>query len=210
MQRNNLILNAKIAFFIVALLPLARLVWLGLTDGLGANPVEFVIRSLGTWTLVCLLVTLSVTPIRLIFGINWPVQLRRMMGLFTFFYVCLHMLAYAGLDQWFDWQAIVHDIAKHPYVLVGFSAFVLMIPLAVTSNQAMIRRLRQRWKMLHRLVYLIAILGVTHYWWLVKKDVSEPFIYAVVLFILLAVRVYYKRPRLLDTFWRPDKAATGA
>lgn len=194
----------------MALLPLARLVWLGLTDGLGANPVEFVIRSLGTWTLVCLLVTLSVTPIRLIFGINWLVQLRRMMGLFTFFYVCLHLLAYAGLDQWFDWQAIVHDIAKHPYVLVGFSAFVLMIPLAVTSNQAMIRRLRQRWKMLHRLVYLIAILGVTHYWWLVKKDVSEPFIYAVVLFILLAVRVYYKRPRLLSTFWRPDKAATGA
>lgn len=194
----------------MALLPLARLVWLGLTDGLGANPVEFVIRSLGTWTLVCLLVTLSVTPIRLIFGINWLVQLRRMMGLFTFFYVCLHLLAYAGLDQWFDWQAIVHDIAKHPYVLVGFSAFVLMIPLAVTSNQAMIRRLRQRWKMLHRLVYLIAILGVTHYWWLVKKDVSEPFIYAVVLFILLAVRVYYKRPRLLGTFWRPDKAATGA
>ncbi|MEZ0238018.1 MAG: sulfite oxidase heme-binding subunit YedZ [Methylophilaceae bacterium] len=191
-------------------MPLARLVWLGLTDGLGANPVEFVIRSLGTWTLVCLLVTLSVTPIRLIFGINWLVQLRRMMGLFTFFYVCLHLLAYAGLDQWFDWQAIVHDIAKHPYVLVGFSAFVLMIPLAVTSNQAMIRRLRQRWKMLHRLVYLIAILGVTHYWWLVKKDVSEPFIYAVVLFILLAVRVYYKRPRLLGTFWRPDKAATGA
>ena len=210
MQRNNLIINAKIAFFVIALLPLARLVWLGLTDGLGANPVEFVIRSLGTWTLVCLLVTLSVTPIRLIFGINWLVQLRRMMGLFTFFYVCLHLLAYAGLDQWFDWQAIVHDIAKHPYVLVGFSAFVLMIPLAVTSNQAMIRRLRQRWKMLHRLVYLIAILGVTHYWWLVKKDVSEPFIYAVVLFILLAVRVYYKRPRLLGTFWRPDKAATGA
>lgn len=210
MQRNNLISNAKIAFFVMALLPLARLVWLGLTDGLGANPVEFVIRSLGTWTLVCLLVTLSVTPIRLIFGINWLVQLRRMMGLFTFFYVCLHLLAYAGLDQWFDWQAIVHDIAKHPYVLVGFSAFVLMIPLAVTSNQAMIRRLRQRWKMLHRLVYLIAILGVTHYWWLVKKDVSEPFIYAVVLFILLAVRVYYKRPRLLSTFWRPDKAATGA
>lgn len=210
MQRNHLIINAKIAFFVMALLPLARLVWLGLTDGLGANPVEFVIRSLGTWTLVCLLVTLSVTPIRLIFGINWLVQLRRMMGLFTFFYVCLHLLAYAGLDQWFDWQAIVHDIAKHPYVLVGFSAFVLMIPLAVTSNQAMIRRLRQRWKMLHRLVYLIAILGVTHYWWLVKKDVSEPFIYAVVLFILLAVRVYYKRPRLLSTFWRPDKAATGA
>lgn len=210
MQRNNLISNAKIAFFVLALLPLARLLWLGSTDGLGANPVEFVIRSLGTWTLVCLLVTLSVTPIRLIFGIKWLVPLRRMMGLFTFFYVCLHLLAYAGLDQWFDWQALVHDIAKHPYVLVGFAAFVLMIPLAATSNQAMIRRLRQRWQVLHRLVYLIAILGVTHYWWLVKKDVTEPLIYAMVLFFLLAVRVYYKRPVSLGTLGRMGKATTGA
>jgi sulfoxide reductase heme-binding subunit YedZ len=205
MQRNNMIKKAKIALFVIALLPLARLVWLGLTDGLGANPVEFVLRSLGTWTLVCLLVTLSVTPIRLIFGIKWLVPLRRMMGLFTFFYVCLHLLAYAGLDQWFDWRSIVHDIAKHPYVLVGFSAFVLMIPLAVTSNQAMIRRLRQRWQTLHRLVYLIAILGVTHYWWLVKKDVTEPLIYAMVLFFLLAVRLYYKWPISLNLQSAPQR-----
>ena len=173
--------------------------WLAFADGLGSNPVEFVIRSLGTWTLVLLLVTLSVTPMRLIFGIKWLMPLRRMMGLFTFFYVCLHLLAYAGLDQWFDWQAIVHDIAKHPYVLVGFTAFVLMIPLAVTSTQAMMRRLGRRWQKLHRLVYIIAILGVTHYWWLVKKDVTEPFLYALVLFVLLAVRLYYKRPMLLRT-----------
>jgi sulfoxide reductase heme-binding subunit YedZ len=205
MQRNNMIKKAKIALFVLALLPLARLVWLSVTDGLGANPVEFVMRSLGTWTLVCLLVTLSVTPIRLIFGIKWLVPLRRMMGLFTFFYVCLHLLAYAGLDQWFDWRAIVHDIAKHPYVLVGFSAFVLMIPLAVTSNQAMIRRLRQRWQTLHRLVYLIAILGVTHYWWLVKKDVTEPLIYAMVLFFLLAVRLYYKWPISLNLQSAPQR-----
>jgi sulfoxide reductase heme-binding subunit YedZ len=205
MQRNNMIKKAKIALFVLALLPLARLVWLSVTDGLGANPVEFVMRSLGTWTLVCLLVTLSVTPIRLIFGIKWLVPLRRMMGLFTFFYVCLHLLAYAGLDQWFDWRAIVHDIAKHPYVLVGFSAFVLMIPLAVTSNQAMIRRLRQRWQTLHRLVYLIAILGVTHYWWLVKKDVTEPLIYAIVLFFLLAVRLYYKWPISLNLQSAPQR-----
>jgi sulfoxide reductase heme-binding subunit YedZ len=205
MQRNNMIKKAKIALFVLALLPLARLVWLGMTDGLGANPVEFVMRSLGTWTLVCLLVTLSVTPIRLIFGIKWLVPLRRMMGLFTFFYVCLHLLAYAGLDQWFDWRAIVHDIAKHPYVLVGFAAFVLMIPLAVTSNQAMIRRLRQRWQTLHRLVYLIAILGVTHYWWLVKKDVTEPLIYAMVLFFLLAVRLYYKWPISLNLQSAPQR-----
>lgn len=205
MQRNDMIKKSKIALFVIALLPLARLIWLGLTDSLGANPVEFVLRSLGTWTLVCLLVTLSVTPIRLIFGIKWLVPLRRMMGLFTFFYVCLHLLAYAGLDQWFDWRAIVHDIAKHPYVLVGFAAFLLMIPLAVTSNQAMIRRLRQRWQTLHRLVYLIAILGVTHYWWLVKKDVTEPLIYAMVLFFLLAVRLYYKWPISLNLQSAPQR-----
>lgn len=203
MNRNDLIKKAKVIYFILALLPLARLVWLAATDGLGANPVEFVIRSLGTWALVGLLITLSVTPLRLIFGIKWPMQLRRMMGLFSFFYVCLHLLAYAGLDQWFDWHAITHDIAKHPYVLVGFSAFVLMVPLAVTSNQAMIRKLRQNWQKLHRLVYLIAILGVTHFWWLVKKDVREPLIYALVLCILLSIRLYYKRPQAMSL---PPKA----
>lgn len=194
MDRNQLIRNAKIAVFAIALLPLARLFWLAYTDDLGANPVEFVIRSLGTWTLVFLLVTLSVTPMRLLFGIKWPMQLRRMLGLYSFFYLCLHLLSYAGLDQWFDWQAIAHDIAKHPYVLVGFAAFLLMVPLAATSNKTMIRRLKQRWQALHRLVYLIAILGVTHYWWLVKKDVREPLVYATVLFVLLAIRLYYKRP----------------
>lgn len=181
-------------FFLVALLPLARLVWLGVTDGLGANPVEFVIHSLGTWTLVGLLVTLSVTPVRLITGIKWPLQLRRMMGLFTFFYATLHFLSYAGLDQWFDWAAITKDIAKHPYVLVGFTAFVLMAPLAATSNQAAIRKLRQRWQTLHRLVYPIAILGVLHYWWLVKKDIREPLIYAIVLAVLLIIRLYHRKP----------------
>lgn len=181
-------------FFLVALLPLARLVWLGVTDGLGANPVEFVIHSLGTWTLVGLLVTLSVTPVRLITGIKWPLQLRRMMGLFTFFYATLHFLSYAGLDQWFDWAAITKDIAKHPYVLVGFTAFVLMAPLAATSNQAAIRKLRQRWQTLHRLVYPIAILGVLHYWWLVKKDIREPLIYAIMLAVLLIIRLYRRKP----------------
>lgn len=212
MDRNQLIRNAKVVVFAIALLPLARLCWLAFTDDLGANPVEFVIRSLGTWTLVFLLITLSVTPIRLLFGIKWPMQLRRMLGLYSFFYLCLHLLSYAGLDQWFDWQAIIHDIAKHPYVLVGFSAFLLMVPLAATSNKAMIRRLKQRWQVLHRLVYLIAILGVTHYWWLVKKDVREPLIYAAVLFVLFAIRLYYKRPVVLGgqpltRFTSPQKAS---
>lgn len=210
MNFNSLIKKDKIALFAISLLPLLRLFWLAATDGLGANPVEFVIRSLGTWTLVFLLATLSVTPLRLVFGVKRLMPLRRMLGLFSFFYLCLHLLAYAGLDQWFDWQAITHDIAKHPYVLVGFAAFVLMVPLAATSNQAMIRRLRQRWQTLHRLVYLIAILGMTHYWWLVKKDVREPLIYAAVLFVLLAIRLYYKRPAVPGSqpFWRRRSAAT--
>lgn len=196
MPDKRMIRKIKVALFCAALLPLARLVWLAATDDLGANPVEFVIRSLGTWTLVSLLATLSITPIRLITGVAWPVQLRRMLGLFAFFYASLHLLAYAGLDQWFDWHAIAHDIVKHPYVVVGFSAFLLMIPLALTSNRAAIRRLGQRWQALHRLVYLIATLGVIHYWWLVKKDVSEPVIYASVLAVLLGIRLYsrYSRP----------------
>jgi sulfoxide reductase heme-binding subunit YedZ len=196
MPDKYLINKIKVALFCVALLPLIRLVWLAVMDDLGANPVEFVIRSLGTWTLVALLATLSITPIRLITGVAWPVQLRRMLGLFAFFYATLHLLAYAGLDQWFDWHAIVHDIVKHPYVVVGFSAFLFMIPLAATSSRRAIRRLGSRWQTLHRLVYLIATLGVIHYWWLVKKDVSEPAIYAAILAVLLGIRLYnrYSRP----------------
>jgi sulfoxide reductase heme-binding subunit YedZ len=194
MDRKRLINNTRIVLFLGFLIPLARLVWLACTDGLGANPVEFIIRSLGTWTLVALLATLSLTPIRLITGVAWPLQLRRMLGLYAFFYVCLHMLSYAGLDLWFDWRAIGRDIVKHPYVLAGFSAFVLILPLAVTSTNSMMRKLGKRWQQLHRLVYLIAILGVVHYWWLVKKDIREPLLYAFVLLVLLAIRVYFRKP----------------
>lgn len=194
MPSKRLIKNIKVTIFIVALLPLARLFILAAMDGLGANPVEFVIRSLGTWTLVFLLATLSVTPLKWITGKVWLVQFRRMLGLFAFFYVCLHLLAYAGLDQWFDWNAITHDIAKHPYVLVGFAAFVLLVPLAATSNKFAMRRLGSRWQQLHRLVYLIAVLGVVHYWWLVKKDVREPLVYAAVLAVLLGIRILRRLP----------------
>ena len=183
----------KAGLFLAALLPLARLFWLGFTDNLTANPVEFIERSTGTWALTILLITLSMTPIRLLTGVVWQIQLRRMMGLFMFFYACLHFLTYVWLDQWFDLMTIAKDIAKHPYVLVGFSAFVLAIPLAVTSNKAMIQRLRARWKTLHQLVYLIAVLGVLHFWWLVKKDIREPLIYALVLALLLGIRIYYKK-----------------
>lgn len=181
----------KVSLFILALIPLARLLWLGLNDNLGANPIEFIERSTGTWALIILLITLALTPIRLITGMVWQIQLRRMMGLFMFFYACLHFVTYVWLDHWFDWNEIAKHIIKHPYVLVGFSAFVLALPLALTSTNSMMRRLGARWKQLHYSVYLIAILGVLHFWWLVKKDVREPLVYAAVLTLLLGVRLYY-------------------
>jgi len=183
----------KAGLFVLALIPLFRLVWLGIHDQLTANPIEFVERSTGTWALAILLITLSMTPIRLLTGMAWQIQFRRMMGLFMFFYVCLHFTTYIWLDQSFDWMAIVKDIAKHPYVLLGFSAFVLTIPLAVTSNKVMMQKLGARWKKLHQLVYLIAILGVVHFWWLVKKDIREPLMYALALALLLGIRVYMKK-----------------
>lgn len=183
----------KVCVFLLSLVPLIRLVWLGFHDNLSANPVEFVERSTGYWALFILLATLSLTPIRLMTGRAWPIQLRRMLGLFMFFYACLHITTYAWLDYSFDWADITKDIIKHPYVLVGFTAFILTIPLAITSNNAMVRRLRERWKQLHQLVYLIAILGVVHFWWLVKKDIREPLLYASILVVLLGIRIYYKK-----------------
>ena len=182
----------KAAIWLFALMPLARLIWLGVNENLGANPVEFVERSTGTWTLVILLTTLSMTPIRLLTGQVWPIQLRRLLGLFMFFYACLHITSYIWLDYSFVWTDIIKDIIKHPYVIVGFSAFLLTIPLATTSNSYMIKRLKTNWKKLHQIVYLIAILGVVHFWWLVKKDVTEPTYYATALLMLLSVRLYFK------------------
>lgn len=179
----------KAGLFLLALIPLIRLLWLGMHDDLGANPIEFIERSTGLWALIILLVTLAFTPLRLLAGTAWPVQLRRMAGLFMFFYACLHITTYVWLDHWFDWQEIGKDIIKHPYVLVGFTAFVLSVPLALTSSNAMIKRLRQRWKILHRLVYLVAIFAVLHFWWLVKKDITEPMLYALVLAALLGIRL---------------------
>lgn len=183
----------KAGLFIAALIPLARLFVLGFRDQLGANPVEFVTHSTGFWALTMLMITLSMTPIRLLTGMTWQIQMRRMAGLFMFFYACLHFMTYVWLDHWFDWPAIVMDIVEHPYVLVGFSALLLTIPLAITSNRAMIRSLGERWKKLHSLVYVIAVLGVLHFWWLVKKDITEPLIYALVLAFLLGTRIYYRQ-----------------
>ena len=181
--------NPKFWIAVVCLLPLGRLIALGFSGGLGANPIEFITRSTGTWTLVGLMVTLSITPLRRLSGWAGLIRYRRMLGLFTFFYVCLHFVTYIWLDQFFDPAAIVKDIIKRPFITVGFSAFVLLIPLAATSTRVMIRRLGRRWQQLHRLVYAIAILGVVHYLWLVKKDLTEPLIYGAVLTLLLLMRL---------------------
>ena len=199
MSKQN-ILYAKVALWLLALLPFVRLVYLGFNDNLGANPIEFVEHSTGTWALVALLVTLAMTPIRLLTGQVWQIQLRRLLGLFMFFYACLHIITYVWLDFAFIWQDITKDIVKHPRILVGFAAFILTIPLAATSNSYMIKRLKTNWKKLHQSVYLIAILVVLHYLLLVKKDVTEPLYYAVALVILLGIRVYFKyKPKLSKT-----------
>lgn len=181
--------NPKFWIAAVCLIPLARLLTLGFSGGLGANPIEFITRSTGTWTLVGLMVTLSVTPLRRLTGQSGLLRYRRMLGLFTFFYACLHFVTYIWLDQFFDPAAIVKDVIKRPFITVGLTAFVLLIPLAATSTHAMIRRLGRRWQQLHRLVYLIAILGVIHYLWLVKKDMTEPAIYGAILAGLLLMRL---------------------
>ena len=181
--------NPKFWVFCICLLPLARLVVLGTTGGLGANPIEFITRSTGTWTLAGLMATLSVTPLRRLSGRADLIRYRRMLGLFAFFYASLHFVTYIWLDQFLDPAAIAKDIVKRPFITVGFTAFVLLIPLAATSTHAMMRRLGRRWQQLHRLVYLIALLGVIHYLWLVKKDITEPLIYGSVLVVLLAMRL---------------------
>jgi len=181
--------NPKVWIFGLCLFPLARLIVLGGSGGLGANPIEFITHSTGTWTLIGLMVTLSVTPLRRLTGRAELVRYRRMLGLFTFFYASLHFVTYVWLDQFFDPAAIAKDIIKRPFITIGFAAFVLLIPLAATSTHAMMRRLGRRWQQLHRLVYLVAILGVIHYMWLVKKDLTQPLIYGAVLALLMIMRL---------------------
>jgi sulfoxide reductase heme-binding subunit YedZ len=179
--------------FAACLLPLARLVWLGVADGLGANPIEFITRSTGTWTLVGLAITLSITPLRKLLNWPWLLRLRRTAGLLAFFYACLHFTTYIWFDRFFDLDDILKDIVKRPFITVGFAAFVLLVPLAATSNNAIIKRLGARlWQRIHYAVYLIAVLAVVHYWWLVKKDITQPAIYAAVFFLLLALRLFWK------------------
>lgn len=184
----------KAGVFIASLIPLALLGWRALQGRLGANPIEFVTHSTGWWTLAFLLITLTVTPLRKLTNLNWLLRLRRMLGLFAFFYACLHFTTYIWLDQFFDWASVVKDVAKRPFITVGFAAFVLLIPLAATSTNAMVKRLgAKRWQLLHRAIYVIATLGVLHFWWLVKKDIREPLAFAVVLAVLLGVRLVWRR-----------------
>ena len=189
---NKTLAGIKSVIFLLALIPLSRLALGAYLDTLGANPIEKITRTTGYWTLTFLLTSLTLTPLRRMLGWLWLIRLRRLLSLFAFFYACLHFLTYLVLDQFFDWEGIIKDIIKRPYITVGFPAFLLMIPMAITSTDAMIRRLGgKRWRLLHRLVYLCAVGGVIHYWWLVKKDLTNPITFAVWLGLLLCIRLLY-------------------
>jgi len=179
----------KIVVFLACLIPLGQLLYNAWAGDLTANPIEYITHFTGDWSLIFLLATLSVTPLRKIFGWNEVIKLRRMLGLFAFFYVLLHFSTYMVLDHFFDFQRIVKDVYKRPYVTAGFTAFVLLIPLAATSTTAMIRRLGKRWQQLHRLVYVAAIAGVVHFYWLVKADTRRPVQYGAILALLLGYRL---------------------
>lgn len=185
---NWLRLGVKPAVFLLCLVPLALLAK-GAVDGdLGANPLERVTDVTGQWGLRFLLITLAMTPLRLLTGSPHWIRLRRMLGLFAFFYASLHFLIWIWLDQELQWSNMLADIAQRPFVTVGFTAWLLLIPLALTSTRGMMQRLGRRWKPLHRMVYAIAVLGVLHYIWLVKADLLQPLIYAAILALLLIVR----------------------
>lgn len=191
----------KVVAWLLALLPFLRLMYLGATSQFGANPLEFVTRSTGTWTLVMLCVTLAVTPLRRLTGWNWLLRLRRMLGLFAFFYAVQHFLLWLVVDRGFDVAYMIKDIGKRPFITVGFTAFVLMIPLAATSANVMVRWLGgKRWQALHRSIYAIAVLAILHYWWhkAGKHDFREVSIYAGVVFVLLGMRVWWRlrKPRV--------------
>lgn len=175
------------------ILCIAPLLWLGygvLADQLGANPLEVFIRQLGEWGLQLLLVTLCMTPLRDLLGVPWPIQVRRLLGLWSFAYIVLHFVSYLWLEQFFDWSEIGLDILKRPFITFGMLAVLGLLPLALTSTRAMQRRLGRRWQRLHRLVYAVAILGVLHYFWLVKADLLRPAVFALCLIMLLGYRLW--------------------
>lgn len=187
-KRKILILKCLVWFACLA--PLGRLIYRGFSGRLTANPIEFITLSTGTWTLVFILVTLSITPLRRLTGLAWLIKFRRLTGLFAFFYACLHFMTFVWLDKFFDVSEMVKDVIKRPFITAGFFAFLLLIPLAATSTSWAIRRMGGRnWQLLHRVIYLSAAAAVVHFWWKVKADTRQPMIYAAILCILLLYRV---------------------
>ena len=187
---------AKPVVFLLLAAPLIGMVAAGFMGELGANPVEKLTHETGEWALRLLIATLAITPLRKLTRINWLVRLRRMLGLYAFFYVSLHFLTYLWLDQFFDFEAIAEDIFKRPYITLGFTGVLVLIPLAITSTNAMVKTLGgKRWQALHRLAYVAAVLGCLHYLWLVKADYTEPAFYSAVLAVLLLARVPWRRKK---------------
>jgi methionine sulfoxide reductase heme-binding subunit len=186
--------SIKIALFAAALLPFVRLVLFTFTDRLGANPIEFITRNTGDWTLYFLCLTLAVTPLRRLTKWNWLIKLRRMLGLFAFFYAALHFTTFLWFDHFFDIDEMLKDVVKRPFIAVGFTAFLLLIPLAATSTNGMVRRLGgKRWQSLHRAVYGIALLGILHFWWMKagKNDFAQPILFGGIVLLLLLARLYW-------------------
>lgn len=186
---------AKWMVFGLSLLPLLRLIALGVQDRLTANPIEFITRDTGDWALYFLCLTLTVTPLRRFTGLNVLIRFRRMLGLFTFFYASLHFLAFIWFDHFFDLAEMMQDIVKRPFIAMGFLAIVLLVPLAMTSNDLMLRKLGRHWSVLHRLIYLIAILALLHFWWMRagKNNFAEPLVMSAVVAMLLALRLIWLR-----------------
>ncbi len=182
----------KLPVFLLCLVPVGRLGWRAHNHQLTANPIEYITHQTGDWTIIFVVLTLAVTPARKFLGIPELIRFRRMLGLFAFFYGFLHFSTWIGLDKFFDWTDMLHDVRKRPFITMGFTGFVLMIPLALTSTAGWIRRLGgKRWQALHRLIYATAIAGVIHYYWLVKSDIRKPVFYGSIVALLLAVRFFY-------------------
>ncbi|MGV3743479.1 MAG: sulfite oxidase heme-binding subunit YedZ [Burkholderiaceae bacterium] len=196
----------KTLVFLLAMLPFVRLVVAIVNDDLGANPVEFITRNTGDWTLYFLCITLAVTPLRRLIQWQWLLRLRRMLGLFAFFYAALHFTAFLWFDHFFDLAEMWKDVVKRPFITVGFLAFVLLIPLAATSTNGMVKRLgAKRWQALHRAIYLIAPLGILHFWWMKagKNDFAEPILFGIIVAVLLLMRVYWRFMQKRNQAMRP-------
>ena len=194
----------KAGLFLLACVPFVRLIIFAYLDQLGANPLEAITRNTGDWTLYMLCITLSITPLRRLSGWNWLLAMRRMLGLFTFFYASLHFLAFYWFDHFFDVQAMLIDVLKRPFIAMGFATFLMLLPLAVTSTNSMMRRLGKRWKTLHQLIYLIILTGLVHFWWMRagKQNFAQPLLITVIAVVLLGSR--------LVTWWQNKKKLKAA